>query len=148
MIFQLSNCCDCFFRCLIDSEARYRALKRSVALLGRVIQLARHPALEVALNGVKIATIMAESPEGRKYYVENFAAVTELMALPDPDLRRVAETLVAVTTWLPWVFEKICLMLYKSQIFLIDRSFISCNFQNRHRSLWKCSKTCQNGVER
>ncbi|OWA51066.1 putative Radial spoke head 14-like protein [Hypsibius exemplaris] len=82
--------------CLIDIEARYRALKRSGEILGRVITLARHPALEVALNAIKIATIMAESPEGRKYYMENFAAVADFQKLPDPDLKRVAETLVAV----------------------------------------------------
>lgn len=88
-------------RCLIDIEARYRVLHHSPALLGRVIRLARHPALEMALNAVKIATLMAELPEGRRYYLDNFAAVADLQALPDPDLKRVVETLVAVTTWLP-----------------------------------------------
>lgn len=82
-------------------EARYRVLKRKCGLLERVVRLAYHPCLEVAVNCIKIATILAESPEGRRFYLDNLPKVEALQDLPDPGLRRSAEILVSVINWKP-----------------------------------------------
>ncbi|XP_055341213.1 radial spoke head 14 homolog isoform X1 [Paramacrobiotus metropolitanus] len=86
---------------LVDIEARYRALKHSSDLLLRLIKVARNPTLEVAINALKCATLLAETPERRALYTAELATVEDLNTVPEPLLKQAIKTFVEVVTWKP-----------------------------------------------
>lgn len=89
-------------RILVDVEAKYRVLRHSTNFIHRLLKLAHHPALEVSVNSVKMATLLVESPEGKTFFMaKNFQAVEDLLKIPNSLLKRVVETLIDVITWKP-----------------------------------------------